>query len=138
MELDPAHPTLDSLAPYDHFHGRGLEATEEMATLVIRATGRSPARYRQRLGGSGRWFSSHFGCRVTGVDLTPEYCAIAQHFTRLLEMESRVQFQVGDALSMPSADATFQVAYSMFVSMNIADKARFHREIHRVLKPGGG
>lgn len=30
---DPAHPTLLALAPYDHFHGRGLEATEDMAAF---------------------------------------------------------------------------------------------------------
>jgi hypothetical protein len=36
---DPAHPTLEALAPYDHFHGRGLEATEDMAALVpVRST----------------------------------------------------------------------------------------------------
>ncbi len=37
---------------------------------------------------------------------------------------------------MPFADAHFDGAYSMNVSMNIVDKAGFYREIHRVLKPG--
>jgi len=39
-------------------------------------------------------------------------------------------------LAMPFADATFDGGYSMNVSMNIADKAAFYREICRVLKPG--
>jgi ubiquinone/menaquinone biosynthesis C-methylase UbiE len=34
---------------------------------------------------------------------------------------------------MPFADASFDGAYSMNVSMNIADKGDFYREIHRVL-----
>jgi len=38
---------------------------------------------------------------------------------------------------MPFADASFDGAYSMNVSMNIADKPRLYREIRRVLKPGG-
>jgi SAM-dependent methyltransferase len=38
---------------------------------------------------------------------------------------------------MPFADASFDGAYSMNVSMNIADKDTFYREINRVLKPGG-
>ena len=38
---------------------------------------------------------------------------------------------------MPFADSSFDGAYSMNVSMNIADKAGFYREIHRALKPGG-
>jgi SAM-dependent methyltransferase len=38
---------------------------------------------------------------------------------------------------MPFAAASFAGAYSMNVSMNIADKAALYREIHRVLMPGG-
>ena len=45
-------------------------------------------------------------------------------------------FEQGDALGMPFEDARFDGAYSMNVSMNIADKAAFYREIYRVLRPG--
>ena len=134
---DPAHPTVEALAPYDQFHGRGLEATEDMAALV----GVRPADHLldvgSGLGGPARWLSARFGCRITGIDLTPEFCAIAEHFTRLMGLDARVHFQVGTALEMPFDDGTFDGAYSMFVSMNIADKARLYREIHRVLKSGG-
>jgi SAM-dependent methyltransferase len=51
-------------------------------------------------------------------------------------MEERVAFEVGNALAMRFGEATFDGAYSMNVAMNIADKAAFYREIHRVLKPG--
>ena len=37
---------------------------------------------------------------------------------------------------MPFADAAFDGAFSMNVSMNIADKRALYREIHRVLRPG--
>jgi SAM-dependent methyltransferase len=37
---------------------------------------------------------------------------------------------------MPFEAGLFDGAYSMNVSMNIADKAAFYCEIHRVLKPG--
>jgi ubiquinone/menaquinone biosynthesis C-methylase UbiE len=134
---DPAHPTIEALAPYDQFHGRGLEATEDMAALV----GVRPADHLldvgSGLGGPARWLSTRFGCRITGIDLTPEFCAIAEHFTRLIGLDARVHFQVGNALEMPFDDETFDGAYSMFVSMNIADKAQLYRDIHRVLKSGG-
>ena len=52
------------------------------------------------------------------------------------EFAGRVDFHAGDALAMPFADARFDGAYSMNVSMNIADKAAFYRELHRVLRPG--
>ena len=87
------------------------------------------------IGGPARYFASRFGCRVTGLDLTPEFCDVARHFTRLLELGDRVAFEVGDALTMPFPESSFDGAYSMNVSMNIADKRSFYREIHRVLKP---
>lgn len=134
---DPAHPTIEALAPYDQFHGRGLEATEDMAALVAVKPTDHLLDVGSGLGGPARWFSTRFGCRVTGIDLTPEFCAIAEHLTRLMALDARVRFQVANALEMPLKDGTFDGAYSMFVSMNIADKAQLYREIHRVLKPGG-
>lgn len=47
-----------------------------------------------------------------------------------------MKFEVGDALALPFAEASFDGAYAMNVSMNIADKLSFYREIRRVLKPG--
>jgi ubiquinone/menaquinone biosynthesis C-methylase UbiE len=134
---DPAHPTIEALAPYDHFHGRGLEATEDMAALVTARPTDHLLDVGSGLGGPARWLSKRFGCRVTGIDLTAEFCEIAEHLTRLIGLEGRVRFLVGNALAMPFDDGTFDGAYSMFVSMNIADKAQLYREIHRVLRSGG-
>ena len=135
--VDPAAPTLETLAPYDQFHGRGMEATLELVALM-------PARAIAHLldvgsgiGGPARVVASRIGCRVTGIDLTPEFCEVARHLTRLLRLDDRVTFEVADALQLPYGDATFDGAYSINVSMNIADKAAFHRAIARVLKPGG-
>jgi len=52
-------------------------------------------------------------------------------------MQDRVRFEQGNALDTPFPDASFAGAYSMNVSMNIADKAGLYREIRRVLRPGG-
>ncbi len=134
---DPAHPTVEALAPYDQFHGRGLEATEDMAALVAMRPTDHLLDVGSGLGGPARWLSTRFGCRITGIDLTPEFCAIAEHFTQLIGLDARVRFQVGNALSMPFDGETFDGAYSMFVSMNIADKAQLYREIRRVLKSRG-
>lgn len=134
--VDPDHPSLEALAPYDQFHGRGLEATAEIAELMQAGPGDHILDIGSGLGGPARYFANRFGCRVTGIDLTREFCDVARHLTRLLGLEARVGFEVGDALKMPFADAGFDGAYSMNVSMNIADKGALYREIHRVLKPG--
>ena len=134
---DPAHLTIEALAPYDQFHGRGLEATEDLAALVPVQPTDHLLDVGSGLGGPARWLSTRFGCRITGIDLTPEFCAIAEELTRRTGLEGRVRFQVGNALEMPFDGGTFGGAYSMFVSMNIEDKAKLYGEIHRVLRPGG-
>ncbi|MGE5087976.1 MAG: class I SAM-dependent methyltransferase [Candidatus Levyibacteriota bacterium] len=134
--VDPLRPGMDALAPYDHFHGRGVEATREMADRMPARASDHVLDIGSGIGGPARYVAQHFGCRVTGIDLTPEFCDVARHLTRLLGLEDRVEFQAGDALAMPFADASFDGAYSMNVSMNIADKAALYREIRRVLAPG--
>jgi ubiquinone/menaquinone biosynthesis C-methylase UbiE len=129
-------PTIETLAPYDQFHGRGLEATREIAEGLSVAASDDLLDIGSGIGGPARYFADYFGCRVTGIDLTAEFCDLARHLTQLLGLEDRVAFQQGNALAMPFDDARFDGAYSMNVSMNIADKAAFYREIFRVLRPG--
>lgn len=134
---DPARPTPEALAPYDQFHGRGLEATEEVAGMMRAGPGDHLLDVGSGIGGPARWFAGRFGCRVTGIDLTPEFVEVARHLTRLVGLDERVRFETGNALAMPFPDASFDGVASMNVSMNIADKSALYREIDRVLKPGG-
>ena len=123
--------------PYDQFHGRGVEATDEAASLLQVAAADHLLDVGSGIGGPACYMARRFGCRVTGIDLTAEFCDVARHLTRLLGLEHRVGFELGDALAMPFAANSFDGAYSMNVSMNIADKAGLYREIRRVVKPGG-
>src|SRR5438477_508965 len=67
--IDPEHPTMEALAPYDQFHGRALEAAME-ESRTIRCLGRQarvPVSYRlQRKpdGACSRRDSTSFGCRA--------------------------------------------------------------------------
>ena len=134
--VDPSQATVEALAPYDHFHGRGLEATEDMAGLLRIAGTDHVLDVGSGLGGPARYIARRFGCRVSGIDLTAEFCDVARHLTALLGLGDRVSVRQGDALAMPFDDAMFDGAYSMNVSMNIADKRALYREIRRVLRPG--
>jgi ubiquinone/menaquinone biosynthesis C-methylase UbiE len=134
--IDPDHPTIDDLAPYDQFHGRGLEATSEIAELIAPASTDHILDIGSGIGGPARYWAKRFGCKITGIDLTQAYCDVACHLTRLLDLEAKVTFAVGSALRMSFADASFDGAYSMNVSMNIPQKDEFYREVQRVLKPG--
>ena len=134
--VDPDHPDIEALAPYDHFHGRGLEATTEIADALEVAPADQLLDIGSGLGGPARYFAHRFGCRVSGIDLTEAFCEVARRLTQQLGLEDRVGFTHGNALAMPFADARFDGAYSMNVSMNIKDKSALYREVARVLKRG--
>ena len=133
---DPARPTLEALAPYDQFHGRGLEATRELADGLEVSPEHHLLDVGSGIGGPARYLAQRFGCRITGIDLTSAFCQAAQSLTERVGLDERVSFEQGDALAMPFGEASFDGAYSMNVSMNIADKAALYREIHRMLRPG--
>ncbi len=133
---DPDQPTPEALAPYEHFHGRGLEATEELADMLSVSASDHLLDIGSGIGGPARYIAGRFGARLTGLDLTDEFCQVARHLTRALGLDDRVDFKQGDALAMPFADRSFDGAYSMNVSMNIRDRTAFYGEIWRVLRPG--
>src|SRR5438067_12712620 len=98
--IDPEHLTMEALAPYDQFHGRGLEATLEIAEIVEAGSADHILDIGSGIGGPARYFASRFDCRVTGMDLTPEFCDVARHLTGLLKLEERVKFKVSAVLAM--------------------------------------
>jgi len=129
--------TPDALAPMDHFHGRGIEATSDLAALLKPQPGDHLLDLGCGFGGPARWFAAHFECRVSGIDLTAGYCAAANALTEATGQTDVVRIVQGNALETPYEDATFDRAYSQNVVMNIGDKQAFYREAFRVLKPGG-
>lgn len=129
--------TAEALAPFDHFHGRGPAATEELAALLKPQPGERLLDIGSGIGGPARWFAAKFGVHVTGVDLTPEFCAAAEVLNAATGVADRVTIRNGSALDLPAPDGAFDAAYSQNVIMNIADKPRFYREAFRALRPGG-
>jgi cyclopropane fatty-acyl-phospholipid synthase-like methyltransferase len=132
-----ARPTPEGLAPFDHFHGRGVIATAEIAAQLALRPGERVLDIGSGIGGPARWIAAKFAVAVTGVDLTPEFCAAAEALNAATGLADRVTIIPGSALALPVPDNTFDAAYSQNVIMNIADKRRFYREAFRALQPGG-
>jgi Methyltransferase domain len=72
------------------------------------------------LGGPSRYLAKTFGCRVSGVDLTPEFVAAASALTARVGLAELVDFRVGSALDLTFKDASFDCAWSQNAAMNIA------------------
>lgn len=134
---DPDRLAPADLAPIDEFHIRGRKATLELAQAVEPQASDRVIDIGCGLGGASRVLSSEFGCRVTGLDLTPDYCRAAKAMAQWVGLGEKVEYKIGDALDLPFPDGSFDIAWTQHASMNIADKTRFYEEAHRVLKPGG-
>ncbi len=137
LGVAPEALTLDHLAPVDEFHFRGPAATAELIALLDPQAGTHILDVGSGLGGPARRLAKATGCRVTGVDLSAEYCTVGNSLNQRLGLDSLVGLQTGDATDLSGfADATFDGAWTIHVGMNIADKQSFYTNVVRVLKPG--
>lgn len=134
---DPDRLTPQDLAPVDEFHIRGRAATLELALAAGLETRHHVLDVGCGIGGTARCLAHEFGCRVTGIDLTEEYCRAAEMLSARAGFADRVDYRQGDATQQPFEDDTFDIVWSEHAAMNIPDKARLYGEMHRVLKPGG-
>ena len=134
---DVEHLTPDDLAAVDEFHGGQRLATVRLAEMVGFTGNERVLDVGSGLGGPSRYLAWHYGCRVSGIDLTAEFCRVAELLTRLTGLTGCVDYREGNALHLPFAEEIFDVVWSQNAAMNIADRSRFYREMRRVLRPGG-
>src|ERR1019366_1963214 len=129
--------TIDDLGLVDEFHSRRRRATEELARMLVPLASDHVIDVGSGIGGPSRYLAATYGCRVSGVDLTPEFVAVAIGLTERVGLTDRVDFRKGSALGLPFPDAGFDRAWSQNVAMNIEDRPLYYAEMRRVLKPGG-
>lgn len=120
----------------DEFHVGGAAATKALAAQLGLKPGMVVLDVGSGLGGPARQMAG-FGCRVTGIDLTPEYVEVANSLTRRMGMAGQVEFRQANADRLEFADGSFDGVTLLHVGMNIADKAGVFGAIHKALKPGG-
>src|SRR5260370_8819011 len=125
------------LAAVDQFHVGGLEATQELARLFSPSQGSDVLDIGSGLGGRWRYRAANYGWRVSGIDITEEYCRVASALGARMGLEDRVEYRRGDARELHFPDRTFDGAWTQHVSMNIAEKKELYEGIRRVLKIAG-
>ena len=135
--VDTANLTAEDLAPLDNMHGGAAEATREMMAKLTPKPDQHLLDIGSGIGGPARLMASATGVKITGIDLTQEFCDVASMLTEKTGLSGLVKFRQGNALDLPFDDASFDGAYTHNVTMNIPDKASFYGEACRILKPGG-
>lgn len=134
---DPEHLQPDDLAPVDEYHVLQRAATMALAEAAGVSAGEQILDAGSGIGGPARVLAHTFGAEVTAVDITKEFCEVAEDLTRRMGLASRIHIVEGNALALPVADASFDVVWTQHLSMNVADKTGLYQEFRRVLRPGG-
>ncbi|OBI97425.1 SAM-dependent methyltransferase [Mycobacterium alsense] len=134
-DLDHLEPA--DLAGLEDFHTMGRIATAQLVDLAQITSDSAVLDAGSGVGGSARYVAARYGCPVTAVDLTDEYCETNRWLNRLVGLDDRICVRPADVTELPFADGTFDVAISQHVQMNVADKARLYSEARRVLQDGG-
>ena len=134
ISLDGLTPA--QLAPFDQFHTGGAVATQRLSELLAPRSSDHILDLGCGLGGPARMLADLKGCAVTGIDLAPHFVETAVYLSGLTGQSERVKFQQGSGTALPFADAMFDGAWQLHVSMNVAEKDVMYTEMSRVLKPG--
>ena len=134
--VDPDSLRPDDLAPVDEFHIGRREATAHAVAKLDLDAGAHVLDVGCGIGGAARYIATQVGCRITGVDLTPEFIATARRLTELTGLDGKIAFECASALDMPFEDGAFDAAITLHVAMNIPERAALYGEIARVMKPG--
>jgi len=88
---DIEHLTPDDLAPVDEFHSGGRNTTVRLAQLAQINGSERVLDVGCGIGGPSRFLASKFGCKVTGLDFTAEFVALAAMLaqrTRLVDVHA--------------------------------------------------
>lgn len=140
--LIAAGKDLDHVQPADlelveDFHTLGRMATSQLAELAHISSQDHVLDAGSGIGGTARFLAARYGCQVTTIDLTEEYCETARWLNRLVGLDGRISVQHGDVTRLPFGEGVFDVVFSQHVQMNVADKTSLYRQARRVLVPGG-
>ena len=134
-EMDLAEDPFTEIT--DQNHVGGVKFVRDLAQIVgVRAT-TNVLDLGCGLGGSARCLAYFFGCRVHGVDLSPERCREARRLTKLVRLDHLVTLQCGDGLRLALPRRRFDVVWGQSAWVHIEDKQRLIEKCSRSLKARG-
>lgn len=115
-------------------HPGGLDVTRQMAELAAITKGSEVLDVASGTGESACFLAKTFGCRVHGVDISPDMVKRAARKAQKRGIDAN--FTTGDATDLLFEDDRFDVVISE-CTLCFLDKERVIAEMIRVAKPGG-
>ncbi len=88
-------------------------------------------------GGPAAYIADRTGCRVSGIEINEIGVDVSRKLAENSGLGGKVRFHLGDAIEMPFAENTFDLAVSLNVMNVFSDKTELFRQVLRVLKPSG-
>jgi ubiquinone/menaquinone biosynthesis C-methylase UbiE len=121
----------------DSFHPGGLQLTGELGRVLRLGPASRVLDVACGKGTTAVFLAKEFGCGVLGIDYGEHNVAAARSLAQADHVDSRVQFECGDADNLPFADAAFDAVICECAFCTFPDKVASAREFFRVLRRGG-
>jgi arsenite methyltransferase len=121
----------------DSFHPGGIRLTARIGELLNLAQGSRVLDVACGNGAAAFFLAEHFGCHVVGIDYSSQHVAGARQLAAAKGLSPLIQFESGDAESLPFSDGTFDAVICECAFCTFPNKAGAAREFERVLGPRG-
>src|SRR5260370_16715579 len=121
----PQNLIPETLATVEHLHSGGFATARDQTHRIAVTEASRVLDVGCGVGGPARYLAQTYGCRVDGIDLTPELIETGRALTERCKLGDRVALQVRNALDLPYPDQTFDVLCRQNVTTTIPPHTRF-------------
>jgi len=119
------------------FHPGGLALSEKLARSVALGPDDHVLDLASGRGDTALFLAGKYGCSVVGLDASADQVKEAEERCSVSGLSDRVSFVRGDALSLPFAAETFDLAFCECALCTFSDRLQAVSEVERVLKKAG-
>jgi SAM-dependent methyltransferase len=131
LDATDAPVTAQRMGGFDQFHIGGLASTVELAKRTGIPGDAHVLDAGSGLGGPSRYLAETFGCQVTGVDLAPDYVAIAQLLADKAGVADKARYVAGSITYGPQL-ARHQAAVPQRADAHGTVHMLFHQSHHAI------
>jgi arsenite methyltransferase len=118
-------------------HLGGWEATRELAQTCRIGQGKHILDVGCGVGRTPVIYAKKYGCRVTGIDLSPRMVEWSRQRVCSERLAGRVEVRAADAQQLPFEDELFDAVVTESVLVFVPDRRKALDEFVRVTRPGG-